>query len=407
MSAEPTTLEEPRVGDGRPDPQWALAGDLLARAAREFRLCSSCGLCKRICAVFPAAEPRGSLTSGDVAYLANLCHDCRACFAICPFKAKSRHGRGIDIPALLSEVRGQTYERFARPRQLWRLLTGPRPVWSAAVVTLLFFALVAAATGDPARIVDRHPEAGSFYHVIGYLWLVVPASAVAAYLFVVLSVGVADFWRATGGGGRGFLSGRAHARALVDVLGLRNLRGGGRGCAYAGDAVSSIRRRLHFCVFYGFLATLLATVAAAFEQELLGVDPPYPLVSVPVISGAAGGLAILAGCAGFLVLGTRARERRKSDQARRLDRSFTVALAAATLTGLLTLALRSTPAMGAMLILHLGVLGGLYMTFPYGKLVHAAYRYAALVRFHVESEAPGRQEAPTVARPVGRRNAFG
>ena len=353
--------------------------------------------------MFPAVESRKTLSSGDVAYIANLCHDCRACFEICPYKAKSRFDRGIDVPAAMAEVRNQTYEQFARPRRLWRLLTGPRPLWLIVALTLAFFTVVAAATGDPSRIVEE--DQGSFYDVISYAWLVVPALVISAYVIGVILAGVLDFWRETGGGRA--VSGRAHARALLDVLGLRNLGGGGRGCAYPGDRVSAIRRRLHFWVFYGFLAAFVATVAAAFEQEILGIQPPYPLLSVPVLAGAAGGLAIVAGCAGFLVLGTRARDHRKIEQAYRLDRSFTVILAAAAATGLLTLALRSTPAMGAMLILHLGVLGGLYVTFPYGKLVHAAYRYAALVRFQLQSEgrvAPPQASAPaSVAEPLRAR----
>ena len=366
--------------------EWVLDGDLPARAGREFRMCNSCHLCLRICAVFPAADLRRTLTHGDVAYLGSLCHDCRACFAICPYKARSKFDRGIDIPALLSEARSRTYEAFARPRRLWRLLTGPRSVWSAAVLTLVFFAIVAAATGDPARIVDAQAGERSFYRVIGYFWLLVPASAVTLYTLVVVAAGLRDFWRQAGGRARELLSLRAHARALLDVLGLRFLRGGGRGCHYPGDRKSALRRRLHFCVFYGFLATFAATIAAACEQELLSIQPPYPLDSVPVLLGLTGGLAILAGSTGFLILGTRSREHRKPEHARRLDRPFTVALIAATSSGLLTLALRTTPAMGPMLILHLGTLGALYLTFPYGKLVHAAYRYTALVRHHLETE---------------------
>jgi citrate/tricarballylate utilization protein len=363
-----------------------LGGDVLARASREFRLCNSCHLCLRICAVFPAVELRKTVTAGDVAYLANLCHDCRACFSICPFKARSKFDRGIDVPAAMAEARNQTYDRFARPRRLWRLLAGPRPLWLVVALTLAFFTIVAAATGDPSRIVQAESGRQSFYDVIGYVWLLVPAMLISLYALGVVLAGVLDFWREIGGGGRELLAPTAHARALLDVLGLHNLRGGGRGCTYPGDRVSAIRRRLHFCVFYGFLAAFVATVAAFIEQEILGVQPPYPLLSVPVIAGCAGGVAIVVGCTGFLILGTRSRDRRKAQQTRRLDRSFTTMLVAAALTGLSTLALRSTPAMGPMLILHLGVLGGLYVTFPYGKLVHAAYRYAALVRFHLESE---------------------
>ncbi len=46
----------------------------------------------------------------------------------------------------------------------------------------------------------------------------------------------------------------------------------------------------------------------------------------------------------------------------------------------LLLILRETPAMGILLGVHLGVVLGLFITLPYGKLVHAVYRYAALVR---------------------------
>lgn len=395
MSLRPATAVRPASDE------WALAGDVLARASREFRLCNSCGLCRRICAVFPAVELRTTVTSGDVAYLANLCHDCRACFAICPFKAKSKHDRGIDIPSSMAEVRRQTYASFARPRRLWRLLDGPRPVWLVAALTLAFFAIVTAATGDPARIVQAHAERRSFYHVIGYLWLVVPAGVMGIYAVSVVAAGVADFWRRTGARPRDLLGPRAHARAAADVLALRNLRGGDRGCAYHGDSVSSIRRRLHFAVFFGFAATFAATVAAAFEQEVLGRQPPYALLSAPVLLGTAGGLAIVAGCAGFLVFGRPSLERRKTEPARRLDRTFTVALGVAALSGLLTLALRSTPAMGPALIVHLGALGGLWVTFPYGKLVHAAYRYAALVRYHVDSQrreaevASGAEQTPS------------
>jgi citrate/tricarballylate utilization protein len=349
-------------------------------------MCTSCRLCWRVCAVFPALELRRTLASGDVAYLANLCHDCRACFSICPFKARSRHARGIDIPALLAKARARTYEEFARPRRLWRLLAAPRSLSVVVALTLAFFAIIAVATGDPSRIVDAHDEERSFYHVIGHLWLVIPASAITAYVLAVVGAGVYGFWREVGAAPRELLNLRANARAALDVLGLRFFRGGDRGCAYPGDRISPVRRRLHYCVFLGFLATFLATVAAAVEQQLLGIQPPYPLLSVPVLSGTVGGLAIVAGCLGFLVLGTRARDRRRTEGARRLDRAFTVTLLAAAVTGLLTLALRSTPAMGPMLILHLGVLGGLYVTFPYGKLVHAAYRYAALVRYQLEAK---------------------
>jgi citrate/tricarballylate utilization protein len=57
-------------------------------------------------------------------------------------------------------------------------------------------------------------------------------------------------------------------------------------------------------------------------------------------------------------------------------------------TGLLLLALRETAAMGILLAAHLGAVMAFFLTLPYGKFVHAVYRLAALVRFHVERRRP-------------------
>jgi citrate/tricarballylate utilization protein len=55
-----------------------------------------------------------------------------------------------------------------------------------------------------------------------------------------------------------------------------------------------------------------------------------------------------------------------------------------SLTGLLLLALRETAIMGILLVIHLGMVAGLFITAPYGKFAHVIYRYAALVRYTIE-----------------------
>jgi citrate/tricarballylate utilization protein len=68
-----------------------------------------------------------------------------------------------------------------------------------------------------------------------------------------------------------------------------------------------------------------------------------------------------------------------------MDVAFLVLLFATSLTGLLLLALRETSAMGALLVVHLGVVAALFLTLPYGKFVHGIYRLAALVRYALEA----------------------
>jgi hypothetical protein len=56
------------------------------------------------------------------------------------------------------------------------------------------------------------------------------------------------------------------------------------------------------------------------------------------------------------------------------------------LLDLLLLGLRDTPAMGAALAVHLGVILTLFLLLPYSKMVHGLYRGLALLRFAMEKE---------------------
>jgi len=145
-----------------------------------------------------------------------------------------------------------------------------------------------------------------------------------------------------------------------------------------------VRRNFHHLVFYGFLACIVATTIAAFYDHFLHWQAPYPFWSWPVLLGTGGGLVMLAGTGGMLYLKFKMDRDPDTPRALGMDLGFLLLLFFANLTGLLLLIFRETPAMGMLLVIHLGIVVILFITMPYGKFLHAVYRYAALVRNALE-----------------------
>jgi citrate/tricarballylate utilization protein len=352
--------------------------DLTAEAGRQFAVCNACRFCEGFCAVFGAVELRSAIGTGDVAYLANLCHDCRMCFDACMFAPP--HEFALNIPVVLAEARVETYERYSRPRALAHLFRAPR--WGAAAVTLVAIAtvIVAIVVADGAQALwTAQLGPGAFYRVVPYPAMVVPALVLGlAAIGVLAYAGLAYAGDIAPRAGR-FASWRSLRVAAAEAIALVYLRGGGEGC-YDATRRSPRRRVFHGFVFWGVLADLAATTSAAVGQDLLGWLPPYPLWSVPVVLGTLGGAGIAVGAAGLIAVKARSDPEPESSRMIAMDYAFLAMLEAVALTGLLLLAFRSTAAMGSLLAVHLGAVAALFITAPYGKFVHFIYRSIALVK---------------------------
>ena len=127
-----------------------------------------------------------------------------------------------------------------------------------------------------------------------------------------------------------------------------------------------------------------STAIAAIYENFLQRGAPYPFWSWPVVLGTVGGVALLIGTGGLLFLKLRMDAEPATPRTFGMDVSFLVLLFFTSLTGLLLLILRATPAMGTLLAVHLGFVIGLFITLPYGKFIHTVYRYAALLRNAIE-----------------------
>lgn len=359
------------------------APELLKEGERQMMICNACRYCEGYCAVFPALELRRSFTKGDLIYLANLCFDCRACYYACQYAPP--HEFGVNIPKVMAELRADTYRDFSWPAILSGLFRrnglAVSLITSGALMVILLWVL--AFKGSEV-LFAIHLGEGAFYRIVPYVAMTVPALMIALYGFAVMIAGTLRFWRETKSSLSEVVSLGALWRATQDAFGLNYLKGGGAGCNYPSASFSESRLWFHHLVFYGFLLDLASTSMAAFYHHFLGWPAPYPLLSWPVVLGTVGGVGLLIGTSGLLFL--KWKSDRDPAEARMLsmDLAFLMLLFLTSLTGMLLLALRETSAMGMVLIIHLGMVAGLFITAPYGKFAHVVYRYAALVRNSIE-----------------------
>jgi citrate/tricarballylate utilization protein len=213
---------------------------------------------------------------------------------------------------------------------------------------------------------------------------------VFGFSVIALGIGVTRFWRnVTPAEYLKAASGDAVTEAAGNVLRLKYLDGGhGKGCNEQDDRFTLLRRRFHHFTFYGFMLCFAATSVATLYHYLLDLQAPYPVTSLPVLLGIAGGIGLLIGPAGLLWLNLR-RDPQHGDAAQKpMDRGFIMLLLLTSATGLALLAWRDTGAMALLLAVHLGVVMALFLTLPYGKFAHGLYRSAALFKWSIERRQP-------------------
>lgn len=323
------------------------------------------------------------VAEGDLTYLANLCHDCRACYQACMYTPP--HPFAVEIPQLMSAAREGSYEQFARPRLLARAFAGPAPLAVLTLAGTAAFVLLAWVAGQARAIFSPTNQTTSFNDVIPYAFMVVPFLLLTFFVIAAISWGFAAFWRQSHGPPLRSLS--VWSTAAREIATLRWSKGGGDDCYYPdAEEPSATRRWLHHLTAYGFLAAFVSTSLAAFYRNILGEESPYPYAHPVVLFGLVGGIGMTIGTSGLLVLKRRATPL-GTPREDKMNKAFIVALDAASTTGLALLFLRDTRAMGALLVLHLGTVVALYLTAPYGKFVHAVYRSAAVLRSAAERAA--------------------
>jgi citrate/tricarballylate utilization protein len=362
--------------------------ELVEEAQRMLAICNACRYCEGYCAVFPALERRLAFTENDVHYLANLCHNCGACLYACQYAPP--HEFQLDFPRMLSQVRMETYRKYAWPEGFARAFehNGAVVALATALSIAALFVLLGWLNGGIRFLSEWSDAQGAFYALMPHGLMASVFGAVFLFVVISLLASFVRFWPDMGEETLEFVRAPTLSAALSDAATLRYLDGGGEGCNDQDERPSFARRNFHHLTFYGFMLCFAATVVATIYHYVFAIRAPYPFYSLPVILGTLGGIGLVVGPIGLFVLRAR-RDPALGDRAQRgMDDGFLVLLLATSITGLALLFERNGVLMGVLLSLHLGCVLALFVTLPYGKFVHALYRLAALVRFHIERRRP-------------------
>ena len=314
-------------------------------------ICNACRYCEGYCAVFPALERRLEFGEGDLTYLANLCHNCGACYYACQYAPP--HEFALNFPKMMAEIRGRVLPEV-RVAGAARAGCSTRNGLVVDLVTATCVAALSAGIGRLHRSLGvrvartRMARARSTRCCRTRRWSWTFGVAFVAAI-AALVVGSVRFWRDIGEEPRHVPGApvRSHSPSTT-CCGSSTLTAAATAAPIPARIPRTRRKWFHQLTFYGFMLCFAATCVATLYHYVLGRHAPYPFLSLPVVLGTSGGIGLLIGPAGLLWLKRRRDPALASESRTGWMRRSSCLLFAVSLTGLVLLALRETRAMGVV-----------------------------------------------------------
>ena len=176
LAQEKTSLADQNLGDG----EGHSSHD---ETRRIMQICNACRYCEGYCAVFPAMERRREFSLNDTAYLANLCHNCGACYHACQYAPP--HEFAVNVPQTLAERRIDSYADYAWPSAMGRVFEKNGLLVSLVMVISLSLAVgLMLAMINPALFWGVHIGEGAFYKIMPHTVMAGIPLAITAFVIV-------------------------------------------------------------------------------------------------------------------------------------------------------------------------------------------------------------------------------
>jgi len=359
--------------------------EIFAEAIRQYDVCMSCRFCVGFCPVWDALDrrifikPKNSVDEADAKLFAYLCHDCRNCYYACPYVEP--HEFNLNIPKINSSVRKELNKEYAWPRSFSNVFGKINYVSSIAFLIFMTIFIIISSI-----FYQKNP-----FMVNGFALLsaeeniiILTGVLIGAYGLGILIFEGLSYWKDIAGNYRNLFDLRANIKAIKDVLLHRWFTAEGEGCDYPNEYPHLYRFIFHLLIFYGFILDLIATISAAIYMHFLGIPPPYGNLSLPVLTGMAGGFLIILGAIGLLVIKQGSNKKLMDSYWMNIDSWLLYFLILIMATGFSVNFLKNYDFSGIILIVHLSLVATLFVLIPYSKLVHIIFRYLALVEHYAE-----------------------
>jgi len=343
--------------------------ELSKLSGSQLNQCMQCGNCSAVCSLAPEERPfprKEMIWSGwglKDKLMGNvdiwLCHQCGDCSSYCP--------RDVKPADVISALRQKTYQHYARPGFLSRMLSIPEllPVAIAIPVVVIIAILSLAGT---FKIPDGPVDYSAFFP---HGWLNSTFSAITLLFWSLAFCGIARFWKdmkeqtpPPEGMGKKL----PVFKVLGEILSHSNFSGCG----------SNQKRTLaHMGLFFGFGLLILVTLYAILAS--LTHNYPLPLSNPFKIAGNVASLMIYAGLV-FMAY-ERISNREVFGKSGYADWLLLIAIGLLTLSGaLVEMARFGNWAIAYHLyFFHLVAVWFVIMYLPFTKLGHIFYRTTALL----------------------------
>jgi quinone-modifying oxidoreductase subunit QmoC len=350
-------------------PDLAFKRELSRLSGSQLNQCMQCGNCSAVCSLAPADRPFPRKEMVWSAWglkdklLGNvdiwLCHQCGDCSSYCP--------RDVKPADVISAIRLKTYQHYARPAFLGKLVSDPiwLPVALAIPVVVIIAILSLAGT---FRIPEGHVDYSAFFpHGL----LNATFSAITLIFYLIASFGIGRFWRDMKQQFPSVESGKKRVplfRVLGEILTHSNfsecgLRKGGKAA--------------HMLLFFGFFLLIVVTLYAIWAT--LSHHYPLPITNPFKLLGNLASVMIYTGLA--IMIWQRLFNRKVFGKSGYSDWLLLTAIGLLTLSGTLVQLARLGDWTIAyhLYFFHLVAIWFVIMYLPFTKLGHIFYRTAALL----------------------------